>query len=125
MPMNIKAAIAAERPTIEAGTSTTFYSEVQQEYLPAAERLSRFTGQEVTVLRQLRSDEYDGPGPGDDPADFEVSPVFVVRAQDGTEFSAHVEELNGWDRDLGQFFHHDGTYGPARNVDFLDNEKGA
>lgn len=105
---------AVERPAIEPGKDYEFYCEMQQEYEPPEKQLRRFTGQRVTVVRNLTREEYDGPGPGDSDDDFEVGRMFAVRAQDGTEFSAHVEELDGWDRDLGQFFNADGTYGPER-----------
>lgn len=121
MTMTVDQARAIERAVIEVGHSYEFYCEMQQEYEPPERRLRRFTGQTVTVLRNLRRDEYDGPGDRDE--DFETSRVFAVCAQDGTEFQAHVEELDGWDRDLGQFFWPDGTYGPDHDQRFLAAER--
>ena len=74
------------------GGTYTFYSEVQQSDLPPEERLRRFTGQNVLVVSLL----WAGDG--------ESSPRYMVRASDGTEFEAHIEELNGWDKALGQFY---------------------
>jgi hypothetical protein len=85
---------------ITVGESYEFVSEVQQEYQPAAKRLRNYTGQTVTVLEDLgRSDP-------------ESSRTYKVRAADGHEFTAWEEEISGWDKDLGQFFNPDGTYGP-------------
>lgn len=101
------------RPVIEVGKRYEFYSEVQQEYEPAEKRLRRFTGQIVTVLASMPAEDVDS------------SNMFRVRADDGTEFEAWEEELNGWDRDLGQFFWLDATYGPNHDKQFLINEKGS
>lgn len=114
MNMTPDEARAVERPTIEVGGTFEFYCEVQQEYEPPEQRLRRFTGQAVTVLRQLGPDEHDPDN----------SPAYEVQAADGTTFTAHEEELNGWDRDLGQFFWPDGTYGPNHDRQFLANEQG-
>lgn len=108
----------------KAGDVCTFYSEVLQETLPASERLCRFTGQDVTIVRNLRGyhdadAEYDGPGPDDvvdhtaedGPGFFPVSRQYLVRAADGTVFAAMVEELNGWDYERGQFYNAAGEYG--------------
>ena len=111
------------RPTIAIGKEYEFYCEVQQVDEPADRRLRRYTGQAVTVVRHLTRDEYDGPGPDDPDEAFDVSRMFVVRAADSVEFEAHAEELNGWDRDLGQYFNADGTYGPGRETWALANER--
>jgi hypothetical protein len=112
-----------ERPTIELGEEYEFFCEAQEEYVPPERRLRRYTGKAVTVVRHLTTDEYDGPGPSDPDGDFEVSRMFAVRAADGCEFHAYVEELNGRDRDLGQYFNADGTYGPGRETWPLRNER--
>lgn len=123
MTMTPEEARAIERAPVRPGECRPFYCEVQEDYEPPEKRLRRFTGQCVTVVRNLERREYDGPGPDDQhDDDFETSRMFVVRAKDGTEFHAHVEELNGWDYDLGQFFWPDGTYGPDHDTRFLANE---
>lgn len=133
MTMTLEEARSVRRPPIEAGKHYTFYCEMQQEYEPPEKRLRRFTGQEVLVIRNLRGPndpdpEYDGPGPNDvvdleaedGPGYFESSRVFIVRAKDGTEFNAFEEELNGWDRDLGQFF----WPGDSPRADVQDKQTG-
>src|SRR3954454_20030803 len=105
MPMSNEDARNVERVTIEVGRQYPFFCEMQQEYEPPELRMRNYTGQLVTVLRNLSSTEYDGPGPDDtNDDDFDVSRAFMVRAKDGFEFQAMVEELNDWDRDLGQYF---------------------
>jgi hypothetical protein len=112
MTMTPNEARAVARPTIKIGDSYVFYCEVQEEYKPAAERLRNFTGQLVTVLTVV---------PTGDP---DASTLYHVRAYTGDrEFDAHEEELNGWDRDLGQYFWPDATYGPERSSMFLANER--
>lgn len=106
--MTIKKPVVA---VIEIGKVYPFYSEMQQEYLPADERLRRFTGTLVTVLRK------------DTERDTETSAGYIVRAWDGTEFNANAEEINGWDYALDQFFWHDATYGKGHRPDFLSNER--
>ena len=99
-------------PVIVVGQQYEFHSEMQEAELPAPERIRNYTGQTVTVI--------SGPEPKDDP---ENSDFFVVQAADGRQFTAAEEELNGWDKALGQFFWPDGTYGPNRDGTFLGNEK--
>jgi hypothetical protein len=123
MTMTIKELQAIVRDPIVVGKSYTFYCEVQQEYEPPEKRLRKYTGQDVTVIRNRTREEYDGPGPDDNDDDFDTSRLFVVRASDGVEFDAHIEELNGLDRDLGQYFNPDATYGPDRDTLFLENEQ--
>jgi len=112
MPMTNEQARSVKRPPIAIGGVYTFYAEMQEEYVPADKRMRRFTGQSVTVLRTVDTEDPD------------CSPLYAVRAIDGTEFDAWEEELNGWDRDLGQFFWTDGTYGPNHDRTFLANERG-
>lgn len=109
MSMTPDEARAIERPTIKIGKSYEFYCEVQQDYEPTEKRLRQYTGQHVTVLWTWTTE-------------FGSSPVYKVRAADGREFTAHEEELNGWDRDLGQYFWPDATYGPEHDTTFLVNE---
>lgn len=99
-------------PSIVVGQEYEFHAEMQEPELPAHERMRNYTGQKVAVI--------SGPGPKDDP---ENSDYFVVRASDGREFTAAEEELNGWDKALGQFFWPDGTYGPSRERTYLANER--
>lgn len=124
MTMTPDEARAVERPPIVVGKSYEFYAEMQQGGDPPATRMRNYTGQQVTVIRNLRRDEYDGPGPDDKDDDaYETSRAFIVRAENGQEFTALLEELNGWDRDLGQFFWPDGTHGPDHDRSFLANER--
>lgn len=90
--LTIDEAHAKKRPTIVVGSSYPFYSEVEQEYEPADQRLRRYTGQCVRVLGVEEKDDPDN------------SQTYMVRAADGREFTAWEEELNGWDFDLGQYF---------------------
>lgn len=113
MSMSIESARRVERPAIVINKEYEFYSEMQQEYEPREDRLRNYTGCTVKVLRQLGPDEVDK----------EVGSMFEVVTLDGFKFTAHTEELNGWDRDLGQFFWPDGTYGPDHDRTFLVNEK--
>jgi hypothetical protein len=85
---------------IEVGREYEFVSEVQEEYLPAEERLCNYTGQKALVLGLVE--------PSDDP---EVSPLYNVRFPDGREAQVWEEELSGWDKALGQFFGPSGRYG--------------
>jgi hypothetical protein len=121
--MNIETARLIERHPIKVGQAYPFFCEMQQEYELVEKRMRNYTGQLVTVVRHLSSTEYDGPGPDDDDEGFEVSRAFIVRAKDGSKFQAMVEELNDWDRDLGQYFWPDGTYGPECDATFLVNER--
>jgi hypothetical protein len=88
---------------ITVGESYEFVSEVVEEYLPAAERLRNYTGQTVKVLEDLGRED-------------ETSRMYKVRAADGREFTAWEEEISGWDKNLGQYFNPDGTYGPNQEV---------
>jgi hypothetical protein len=96
---------------IEFGKSYPFYAEMQQEYEPPENRMRRFTGTLVEVLRE------------NDERDTETSASYIVRAWDGSEFTANAEEINGWDYALDQFFWHDATYGKGHRPDFLGNER--
>jgi hypothetical protein len=94
----------------------TFFCEMQQEYEPVEERMRNYTGQQVTVIAR----EW---GPWEDKWTRDDSIIYKVRADNGFEFLANEEELNGWDRDLGQYFWPDGTWGPDRKRDFIGNER--
>jgi len=111
MNMTYEEALAVRREAIVIGKEYTFYSEMQQEYLPPNERIRNYTGQKVTVLSHF---------PDNDP---DASTAFAVRASNGHIFTAMVEELNGWDYDLGQFFWPDATYGPTHETWPLMNER--
>jgi hypothetical protein len=97
--------------TIEIGQSYPFYAEMQQEYEPPEKRLRRFTGTMVEVLR-LDTDR-----------DAEAGVGYIVKTWDGTEIGVNVEEIDGWDYALDQFFWHDATYGKGHRPDFLSNER--
>lgn len=118
--MNLEEAYAVERPDIVVGNQYEFYAEMRQEYEPPEKRMCKYTGQTVTVVRPLSADESDWFEPYIDEANVliepEVSRGFIVRADDGFEFTALEEELNGWDKDLGQFYNPDGTYGPNKET---------
>lgn len=115
-PMTHEQARSIGRPVIEVGRSYEFFCEVQQDYVPPRERLRQYTGQIVEVVAIENH-------PGDKDWDDEFSErTFKVRASDGREFSVHEAELNGWDRDLGQYFWEDATYGPNHDKTFLVNE---
>lgn len=127
--MTVDQARAVTREPIEVGKEYEFYAEMQQDYDPPAKRMRNYTGQKVTVVRPLR-----GLGEPDSESDWfeptedeqpEVSRGYIVRAADGREFTALEEELDGWDRDLGQFFWPDGTYGWDHDTHFLGNERGS
>lgn len=106
MTMTFEEADAVERPAIVPGGKYTFYSEMQQEYEPPEKRLRQFTGQTVEVLSEQHTPNTNTDWCEDD------SILYTVQASDGTIFTATMEELNGWDYDLGQYFWPDGTYGP-------------
>lgn len=95
---------------VKVGGRYRFFCEMQQEYDAPAERLRRFTGQEVEVVDAF---------PVEDP---DSSRAYKVRADDGTEFTVQEEELSGWDHALDQFFWPDGTSGKARSGEFLPGE---
>lgn len=95
------------------GAMHRFYSEMQEEYLPEEQRLRRFTGKPVTIIAKLEN-EFECE---------ETSAMYLVRAEDGTEFAAWWEELSGWDYQLDQFFWPDGTFGKNRDETFLVNER--
>lgn len=98
-------------PDIVVGQQYEFYAEMQESEKPAEERMRNYTGQMVTVISaEPQEDE-------------EASPLFVVQASDGRQFTAAEEELNGWDKALGQFFWPDGTYGPNRDRTYLANDE--
>lgn len=126
-PMSVEEARAVTRAPIEVGKQYEFYAEMQQGLDPPEERMRNYTDQTVTVVRPLRGqDEPDPESDWFEPTEDEqpeVSRGFIVRAADGTEFTALEEELNGWDRDLGQFFWPDGTQGWGHDTRFLINEQ--
>lgn len=105
----------ASFPDIVVGQQYQFFAEMQESELPAAERMRNYTGQMVTVILGPEFDEHDP----------ETGTYFKVRAADGREFTAALEELNGWGKALGQYFWPDGTYGPIRDQRFLSNENSA
>lgn len=121
--MSPETARMIERLPIEIGRQYTFFCEVQEEYKPPQERLRRFTGTLVTVLRQDENDWFEPYMENGELIEPDVSMSFTVRAKDGTEFSVHEEEINDWDRDLGQYFWTDATYGPDHSTMFLNNER--
>ena len=113
--MNIEDAKKVERPEIVVGNQCEFYAEMRQEYEPPEKRMCKYTGQKVLIVRPLDANESDWFEPYEQDGELvepEVSRGFIVRADDGFEFTALEEELNGWDRDLGQFYNPDGTFGP-------------
>lgn len=107
---------AEDFPPIVVGQQHEFFAEMQEAELPAHERMRNYTGQMVTVISKADAslDAQDDP---------ETSDFFLVRAQDGREFTAAEEELNGWGKALGQYFWPDGTYGPDRDTAYLSNER--
>lgn len=132
--MNIESARRIERAPIEIGRQYPFFAEMQQEYEPPEKRMRNYTGQLVTVIAWTNKAEFEeqeaaireevrnGQWPSFDEAEREFGPRYLVRAKDGFEFEAQIEELNDWDRDLGQFFWPDATYGPRHDRAFLSNE---
>lgn len=130
-PMSVEEARAVTRAPIEVGKQYEFYAEMQQDYEPSEKRMRNYTGQTVTVVRALRGQNEPDPEtdwfePYEENGELiepEVSKGFVVRAHDGFEFHALEEELDGWDRDLGQFFWPDGTFGWNHDTTFLVNEQ--
>jgi hypothetical protein len=114
----VRRVAAVRRAPIRVGERYPFYAEMQQEYEPPEKRLRNYTGQSVTVIAEADPQDRD-----DDDAVNVVA--FVVRAEDGFEFTALAEELNGWDFDLGQYFWPDATYGPRHDRRFLANERDA
>jgi hypothetical protein len=113
--VNIEDARKVERADIVVGNQYEFYAEMRQDYEPPEQRMRNYTGQTVLVVRPLNADESDWFEPYEENGELiepEVSRGFIVRSDDGFEFCALEEELNGWDKDLGQFYNPDGTYGP-------------
>lgn len=96
---------------VVVGRQYEFYAEMQEDYRPAEVRMRNYTGQMVTVIEELP------------PQDEESPTLYKVRAADGRVFDAQVEEINGWDKALGQYFWPDGTFGPDHDTRFLRNEK--
>ena len=124
MTMSPETARNIERPPIIVGNQYTFFAEMQQEYEPAEKRMRRFTGTLVTVLRVNEDTDWFEPfEENGELVEPEVSKSFFVRAKDGSEFCVHEEEINDWDRDLGQYFWPDATYGPDHDTLFLGNEE--
>lgn len=100
--MTVEEACKRDWPKVEVGGVYTFYAEMMQEYEPPEQRMRNYTGQEVKVEECL--------WPGED-EDEGTSARFRVRARDGFEFEAMEEELNGWDKALGQFYGPSGIWG--------------
>lgn len=96
------------------GQEYEFYAELQQAEEKPEERMRNYTGQRVKVLLQWVKEDPDN----DDGPD-----LYEVQASDGRIFTATLEELNGWDKALGQYFWPDGTYGPNRDTTYLTNER--
>lgn len=101
MTMTLEEAEKIDRPEIVSGGTYPFYVEMFQDGTPAGERMRDYTGQTVTVVRPLRTDECDP----------DSSRGFIVRAANGFKFTALEEELNGWDYDLGQYVGPSGIWG--------------
>jgi hypothetical protein len=96
----------SNRPNIDTapivvGQEYEFVSEVEQEYEPESERLRNYTGQKAMVLSLVEDNDPDN------------SRLFNVRFADGREAQAWEEELNGWDKALGQFFGPSGRWGDS------------
>ena len=115
--MNATTARLIERKPIVVGDYYPFFCEMQQEYEPIEKRMRQYTGQLVCVVAEQHT-----PNSNTDWTD-EDSTLYKVQANDGVEFTATEEELNDWDRDLGQYFWPDATYGPDHDKTFLVNEK--
>jgi len=77
---------------IVIGQEYEFVSEVEEETTPLPERLRQYTGQKALVLSLA---EHNDP---------ENSTLYNVRFADGRVAQAWEDELNGWDKALGQFF---------------------
>jgi len=103
-----------ERPPIIAGNQYTFYSTMQEEYMPPEKRMRNYTGKLVTVIEHSNANLEGEEG---------YEPMFRVRAANGFEFDAYEGELNGWFCDTGQFFWPDATWGHDHNEFALANEK--
>lgn len=92
--MTITEAEKAERPKIVSGARYPFYSSAQDtnqnDNLPGGYRA--YSGQFVEVLGQTHKGGED------------TTPLYLVRADDGNEFEAYEDELNGWAFDTGQWF---------------------
>jgi len=115
MTMNHKDALRIERPPIEVGRSYTFYSTMQEEYVPEKEcRMRTYTGKLVQVLAHSNADYANEEG---------YEPMYRVLAHNGFEFDAYEGELNGWFCDTGQYFWPDATWGPEHDDFALSNEK--
>lgn len=126
LPMTAEQARLVVRDEIVPGNRYPFYAELQEDYHPG-NRMRNYTGQQVTVLRVNEDSDWFEPYTDDsgELIEPEVSKTFIVRADDGFEFTAMEEELNGWDHDLGQFFWPDGTHGHDHDTRFLANERPA
>jgi hypothetical protein len=113
--MNTEDAKKIERQTIEVGRAYTFFSTMQQEYVPQPEeRMRTYTGKLVMVIADIT-----------DTIDYEEigERLFKVCAHNGFEFDAYEGELNGWFCDTGQYFWPDATWGPDHDTFALSNEK--
>ncbi len=107
--MNVEDARKIERPPIVVGREYTFFAEMQEEYEPEHKRMRNYTGKLVTVLEVEKADS--------------DATLYKVMARDGFVFSAQQEEINDWDRDLGQYFWPDATWGPEHDTFAIINEE--
>lgn len=99
MTLTLDEAHEREWPEIKVGEQYEFVAEVMEEYEDAGVRLRNYTGQMATVLAE------------NEDVDPEYGRSFRVRFADGREATAHEEELNGWDKALGQFYGPSGKWG--------------
>jgi len=77
---------------IVIGKEYEFVSEVEETGTEPGLRLRSYTGQMALVLSLVEDNDPDN------------SPLYNVRFADGREAQAWEEELNGWDKALGQFY---------------------
>lgn len=89
--MSLDEARSIEREPVKIGNRYTFYStmagKTSGDVYPR-----RYTGQEVEVVERTTE------------VDEESSGLFLVRADDGVEFDAYPDELDGFIYDTGQFY---------------------
>ena len=110
--MTVEEVEALNLPDIIVGESYEFYAEMLQETEPADKRMRNYTGQKVLVLRVNEdSDWFEPYEENGELIEPEVSKSFIVRTADGFEFCAMQEELDGWDKHLGQFYGPSGIWG--------------
>lgn len=97
--MSTDEARGIERDPIEVGDHAIFYSTLY-DVDGNGILVRQFTGQEVIVISVVPDEDME-----------DTEPMFMVRADDGTEFGAWEGELNGWFFDTGQFYSPDGEWG--------------